>query len=167
MVVLHQGLVSAEGLFAADDSTGFRGLWLTRGTAATTLELTGIVGASPTGLYPQDLTLFKGEVLFSGFNTTRGLWVTNGTSAGTQELTGISGVSPAGLDPSDLTVFNGEVLFAGLDTSGFDNLWVTDGTGSGTQELVGIPTSRAGSAAGRAVKFGTSLRATLDRKSVV
>ena len=43
-----------------------------------------------SGIDPSDLTVFNGEVLFSGRDATgrrRELWVTNGTAAGTHELT--------------------------------------------------------------------------------
>jgi ELWxxDGT repeat protein len=125
--------------------TGNHDLWVTNGTGAGTLELTGIGGANTNGLGPADFTIFNGEVLFNGLDAAgkRGLWVTNGTAAGTFELTGISGVntsglSPSGLNPYDLTVFGNEVIFGGADTNDEDSLWVTNGTAAGTHELTGI-----------------------------
>jgi hypothetical protein len=47
--------------------------------------------AGTSGLYPEDLTVFNGEVLFSGLDDgVVGLWATNGTAAGTTELSGTS-----------------------------------------------------------------------------
>jgi ELWxxDGT repeat protein len=102
-------------LFSGRDGRGLYGLWTTDGTAAGTVELTGISGAGTTahvGLNPTDLTVFGGEVLFNGVDTAghNGLWATNGTAAGTAEITGIGGTASTGVNPSDMTVFGGEVL---------------------------------------------------------
>ena len=131
-----------EVLFNGVDTSGLSGLWVTNGTVDGTHELVAGAGGAldPSGLNPTDLTVFNGQVLFSGLDASgdMGLWVTNGTVAGTQELTGIKGADPSGLAPSDLTVYNGEVLFRGLDQSGRPQLWVTNGTAIGTHELTGI-----------------------------
>jgi ELWxxDGT repeat protein len=115
-------------------------LWTTDGTAAGTQELTGITGAASTGVNPTDMTVFNGEVLFGGENSSDqfGLWTTDGTAADTQEVTGIVGAASTGVSPTDITVFNGKALFDGFDTAGDQGLWMTDGTGAGTQELTGI-----------------------------
>ena len=111
-----------EVLFNGVDANGLSGLWVTDGTVGGTHELVaGAGGASdPAGLNPTNMTVYNGEVLFSGLDASgdMGLWVSNGTAAGTHELTGITGADPSGLAPSDLTVYNGEVLFRGLDQSG-------------------------------------------------
>ena len=131
-----------EVLFNGVDTGGLSGLWVTNGTVGGTHELVaGAGGASdPSGLNPTNLTVFDGEVLFSGLDASgdMGLWVTNGTAAGTHELTGITGADPSGLAPSDLIVYNGEVLFRGLDQLGRPQLWVTNGTATGTHMLTGI-----------------------------
>ena len=65
-------------LFSEADSTGNYDLWVTDGTAAGTRELT-IAGASTgansnyylSGLAPQDMTSFQGEVLFNGHEFER------------------------------------------------------------------------------------------------
>ena len=106
-------------LFEGKDLSGRFGLWVTTGTAAGTQEIAGT-----SGLSPNDLTVFGGQVLFSGGS---GLWATNGTAAGTHEVTSVAGA------PGDLTVFGSEVLFAGA-TGG---LWETDGSSGGTHELAG------------------------------
>jgi ELWxxDGT repeat protein len=125
-----------------------QGLWVTDGTGAGTTELTGIAGASASGVFGSnqnpDFTVFGGMVLFDGLDASNhlGLWVTDGTAAGTTELTGISGANANGLfsnlsnlDSPHFTVLNGQVLFNGLDASGNNGLWVTDGTAAGTHEL--------------------------------
>jgi hypothetical protein len=129
-------------LFSGDDASGQTGLWGTDGTVAGTHELTGIAGAPTTGkgLDPLYLTVFNGQALFEGRNSSGqlGLWETDGTGAGTHELTGIAGAASAGLSPFGLTVLNGQALFGGRDSSGQIGLWETDGTVAGTKELTGI-----------------------------
>jgi ELWxxDGT repeat protein len=127
-------------LFLGMDSNNCFELWETNGTAAGTVELTGVTGANALGLYPIDLTPYNAEeVLFCGYDSSgySGLWETNGTAVGTHELTGIAGAFTAGIgfDPTDLTVFNGHVLFSGYDSQGQAGLWETDGTSAGTHEL--------------------------------
>ena len=135
---------NGQVLFNGLDSGGQRGLWETDGTVAGTHELTGIAGASTTGigLYPSDLTVLNSHVLFVGVDSSghTGLWTTDGTAAGTHELTAIAGAQTkgSGLDPSDLTSYNGEVLFSGVDSGGKSGLWTTDGTAAGTHELTGV-----------------------------
>jgi ELWxxDGT repeat protein len=131
-------------LFSGNDARSQTGLWETDGTAAGTHEVTGIAGAATTGvgLDPSDFTVYNGEVLFSGIDSSGlcGLWETNGTAAGTHELTGIAGEATTGLGlcPQNLTNFNGELLFIGRDSSGQYGLWKTNGTAAGTHELSNI-----------------------------
>ena len=119
-----------EVLFNGLDQNGHPQLWETNGTATT--ELTGIPGANSSanasGIAPSDLTVFNGEVLFSGLDNTNHfqLWETNGTVAGTQELT----TAPAfrqGLAPSNMEVYDGQVLFSGLDRKWRGHEFVDDG----------------------------------------
>ena len=132
-----------EVLFNGLDQNGDPQLWVTNGTAAGTHQLTGVAGAnasaSASGIAPSDLTVFNGEVLFSGRDTTGHfqLWETNGTVAGTQELTTAANGFRQGLKPSNLEVYDGQVLFSGLDPDGFfQTLWTTDGTAAGTHEIL-------------------------------
>ena len=108
-----------EVLFNGVDASGLSGLWVTDGTVGGTHELVaGAGGASdPAGLNPTNITVYNGEVLFSGLDASgdMNLWVSEGAAAGTHELTGVVGADAGGLAPSDLTVYNGEVLFRGLD----------------------------------------------------
>ena len=130
-------------LFSGHDTSNRTVLWETDGTAAGSHELTGIVGASTaaTGLDPSYLTVYNGEVLFNGIDSSGlyELWETNGTAAGTHELS-VTGANTTGvgLDPSHLTDFDGELLFTGLDSNGQYGLWETNGTTAGTHELTGI-----------------------------
>jgi ELWxxDGT repeat protein len=147
---------NGEVLFDGADASGNQGLWVTNGTAAGTTEIGGLgnsgvsgaeqaSGATLGGLFPIGLTVFNGEVLFTG-NDANGdstLWVTNGTAAGTTEIgglgnSGVSGAFSTGLYPSYLTVFNGEVLFGGEDGSFKRGLWVTNGSAGGTFEIGGL-----------------------------
>jgi ELWxxDGT repeat protein len=113
---------------------------VTDGAAAGTHELTGIAGTYGSGLYPSDLTVYNGEVLFAGLDASGhyGVWVTNGTAAGTYELTGIAGANASGISPGGFTLYDGEVLFDGLGANGDYGLWVTNGTAAGTHELTGV-----------------------------
>ena len=104
-------------LFSGNDARGQTGLWGSNGTAAGTHELTGIIGAETTGvgLDPSGLTIYNGEVLFRGIDSSGlyGLWETNGTAVGTHEVTGIAGAATTGVGflPSNLTNYNAELLF--------------------------------------------------------
>ena len=144
---------NGDVFFTGDDASEAVGLWETDGTASGTHELTGIAGAATTGipgitepgLSPGDLTVYNGQLLFSGNNSNdqTGLWESNGTASGTHELTGIAGAPTttgkgSGLEPSYLTVFDGHVFFNGTNSSSQVGLWETDGTVAGTHELTGI-----------------------------
>src|SRR6185312_3386900 len=128
-------------LFSGRVTNTYYGLWTTDGTGLGTVQLTGIPGASTSGVHPSDLTVFGAEVLFNGVDNTSGnvggLWVTDGTGPDTHEITGIGGAASTGVDPTDMTVFGGQVLFNGADPGG-RGLWVTNGTtGVGTHEVAG------------------------------
>jgi hypothetical protein len=111
--------ITVSGAASGQDAANFAGLWTTDGTAAGTHEIT-VSGAYSAGLYPYDLIVFNGEVLFGGSDnipvgSSDGhvgmLWVYNGQTA--SEITGIAGALSGGLGLSDLTVFGHEVLFSG------------------------------------------------------
>ena len=112
-----------EVLFNGLDQNRDPQLWVTNGTASGTYQLTGVAGANASanasGIAPSDLTVFNGEVLFSGRDTTGHfqLWETNGTVAGTQELT-TAPTFRQGLKPSNLEVYDDEVLFQGWTRMG-------------------------------------------------
>jgi hypothetical protein len=127
-----------EVLFRGIDTAGASGLWVTKGTAVSTTEITA--GAASGGINPTDITVFNAAALFNGADTAGnlGLWTTDGTAGGTKELIPPAGAGAAatGLNPTDMTVFKNEVLFNGADASGLSGLWATDGTAGGTHELV-------------------------------
>ena len=121
-----------------------------------TSELAPIAGADASGLTPSNLTVFNGEVLFEGVNTSGqfGLWTTNGTPGNTTEVTGITDINDetvSDLTPNNLTVFNAECCSTARIRPGKAGLWVTNGTATGTQELV------AGTAAGGLNPTGLAL----------
>jgi ELWxxDGT repeat protein len=128
-------VLRSEVLFAGQDKNNNYELWVTKGTAATTSELSITSNVSPEiGLDPQDLVIFGSEVLFRGLDGIDhwGLWATNGTVQGTSELFSHGGE----FEPDDLTVFGSKVLFSSFNIAGTrDDLWVTDGTAAGTSEL--------------------------------
>jgi ELWxxDGT repeat protein len=100
-------VLNGEVLFDGLDAAGKHGLSVTDGTAAGTHEITGIAGASTSGVlgtFTPGFTVFDGKVLFRGVNAAGqfGLWVTDGTAAGTHELTGISGANSIGVLPFDI-----------------------------------------------------------------
>lgn len=120
-------------------------LWVTDGTSAGTHELSGIVGADPSGgLNPQDFTSFNGEVIFQGTDAAglRVPWITDGTVAGTHELVPISNSWPLGpgMVAQYFANLNGKVIFRGIDSNPDygKGLWVTNGTGAGTSEIGGL-----------------------------
>jgi ELWxxDGT repeat protein len=128
------------------------GLWATKGTAASTVEIGGAANAGihnvfSGGLLPgdPDFTDFNGLVYFAGQDAAGnvGLWRTDGTASGTFELDPIKGAVTVGspgsdIQPSYMTVLGTEMLFEGADkrdTPG--SLWETDGTAAGTVEIGG------------------------------
>ncbi len=145
-------VLGTRALFEGYDASGIDGLWVTDGTSAGTSELT-VAGSFANGLFfdvsAPDLTVFAGNALFVGEDTSGGisLWTTDATGAGTSELR-IAGSNANGLfydiTAPDFTVLGNKVLFAGQDATGNSNLWVTDGTGGGTSELVVAGASAGG-----------------------
>src|SRR5262249_46214580 len=57
-------VLNGEVLFQGTDTAGNTSLWVSNGAAAGTFGLTGTSGANTSGLAPEDLTVFNGEVLF-------------------------------------------------------------------------------------------------------
>ncbi len=123
-----------EVLFYGIPASYYATLWVTNGTAAGTYAVTGISGANANnyGLAPSDLTVFGGEVLFAGTDSSgvRDLWVTGGTGTSTYKLS-IAGAYSYGISPQDITVLGNVALFDGLDSNGNSGLWKSDGTGAG------------------------------------
>lgn len=83
-------VLGAQVLFAGINSSGDVGLWTSDGTAAGTVELTSIAGASSAEVAPADLTVFGADALFSASTRAARLdsGITDGTAGGTHELAG-------------------------------------------------------------------------------
>jgi ELWxxDGT repeat protein len=121
---------------------------VTDGTAAGTQEITGIAGASASGLAPAWMTVYAGRLYFEGTDSSgaQGLWTSDGTASGTYELSVVGAyqgnlptlIGHDGLEPTGLTAFDGKLYFSGLDSSGHADLWVSDGTGAGTTIIDGV-----------------------------
>jgi hypothetical protein len=133
-------VVGGEVLFNGVDANGHSGLWITDGTAPGTREILAeakgaTVAKDQQGLNPTGLTVFNGEVFFTGFDQfgLGQLWETNGTLTGTQMLT-VPGAAD-GLDPSNFELYDGQLLFGGFDHAGLLGLWTTNGTVAGTTEI--------------------------------
>ena len=103
-------------------------------------------------------TVFNGELLFAGTDSSQSphtnLWVSDGTTAGTALLP-VSGAAGSLLSVSknssggyvaapDFTVFGSQVLFAGYDAAGNLGLWTTDGTAAHTHEIAVAGASATG-----------------------
>jgi hypothetical protein len=143
---LYPDFTTFDG-YVGVDASGYRGLWITDGTASGTHEITGIVGTDSSDLFPfysPNFTVLNGKVLFAAADATTnegisnvGLWVTDGTSSGTHEITGITNTFGFGhgFFPQDFTVFKDQVIFKANDASDNSGLWVTDGTAQGAHEL--------------------------------
>jgi ELWxxDGT repeat protein len=136
----HGGL-----LFNGTDSGNHFQLWYVSASGTDVHEITGVAGASSSGLDPRFLFSYEGSVLFRGDSGTPGnsqynLWITNGTSAGTKLLSGIANAYSGGLlpDDPDFTALNGQVLFEGRDAANNIGLWITNGSSAGTYELAPI-----------------------------
>ena len=131
-------------LFAANDGTTGRELWVSDGTAAGTQLLVDINpgsfdGGYPAGSFPFNFTEIDGQLFFTANDGTTGdeLWVSDGTAAGTQLLLDID-LGSSGSYASNLTEFDGQLFFTADNGITGDELWVSDGTVSGTQRLVDI-----------------------------
>ena len=120
-------------------SSGYQ-LWKTRGSAATSAEVTSKVSLA---LYdypnPIELTAFNGALYFAGRDASHGveLWKSDGTDAGTVL---VKDLVPGSQDsiPLRLTPFNGALYFIAQDADGGRGLWKTDGTEAGTVQVADI-----------------------------
>jgi ELWxxDGT repeat protein len=140
----HLAWLPGAGLvFAAEDESHGRELWLTQGTEATTVMLADINPGAPGGLaaYQPFPDAFEsprasgGKVYFAADDGVHGreLWVTDGTAAGTSMASDIV-LGSAGSDPWPFYPFEAGVLFS-AGASGSRTLWRSDGTPAGTLAL--------------------------------
>jgi ELWxxDGT repeat protein len=117
-------------------------LFRTEGTVANTVAFWG----SPMfRTLPQNLTVFKGQVFFSGSDEYgRGLWKSDGTSAGTVKVKTINIITQNINQPgnhSNFCVVNQTMFFTATDVSSGVELWKTDGTNEGTVRVKDINTN--------------------------
>src|SRR5262249_716158 len=145
-------VLNGEVLFRGLDSSGRAALWITDGTVAGTHELTGIAGASTSGigLDPSGFAVYDGVALFSGFDSSgnQELWEPNGPAAGTTEIGPVPGTQSMGLFPTDLTAigtaappsqtnFNQHSNILWQSTDGQAAIWEMNGTNVTDIEGVG------------------------------
>lgn len=123
-------VVGNKALFAALNSTGAEGLWVTDGS---TVQELAVSGAFSRGITPTDITPFGDGALFSGADThgtltpSYGLWFTNETSKGTREIASFGQFA----SPQNITVVGGRAMFD-LPGGAVDpelDLYTTDGVG--------------------------------------
>ncbi len=134
-------IVSNDALyFKAYDGVNSGDFWKTDGTAAGTVRVQDITGASFNDAHA--LTVF-GDVLY--FITKDGnsydLWKTDGATVGTVLVKNFTSVSPypwQAAYPFNFTEVNGVLYFQADDGVNGRESWKTDGTAAGTQLLKDI-----------------------------
>ena len=146
-------VIGNKVLFSALDTDNYRGLWVTDGTTAGTVEVGGLKNAGVANadsgpslsLAPLNFVAVGTKAFFQGYdsNNYQALWVTDGTPSGTLEIGGanhdqVQGQSTLGLNGNNVAAFGTEALFSGNDANYKTGLWITDGTVSGTTEIGGL-----------------------------
>ncbi len=118
-------LDSTKGLLISDTDSL---LWVTKGTASTTLKLSSSIHFRSGG------AMINGKYIFVGNNDTLGneLYITNGTAAGTKLVKDIN-TGSMGSNPDNFTELNGKVYFTCVTSAYGRELWRTDGTAANTQ----------------------------------
>ena len=131
-------LANGRVLFAADNGTQGRELWVTDGSGAGTTLVKDINPGPAVGLgnhlYP------KGDsVFFFGNDGVNGLepWVSDGTAAGTVMIKDVNPGAGSGGSIKFVRVGN-TMFFAGDDGVNGTELWKTDGSAAGTQMVLDI-----------------------------
>ncbi len=127
--------------FACSSPSG--GVWKTRGTPETTVQLTDAEGLCASGSITQSFAVLGGAAYFAVTRTGdywSELWRTDGTPEGTRQ---ISHVGPR-QQVEALTVFQGKVFFVAEDLDGDAStkratLWSSDGTAAGSAPLFDLP----------------------------
>ncbi|HEX7182679.1 MAG TPA: ELWxxDGT repeat protein [Thermoanaerobaculia bacterium] len=139
-------------VFAAEDGSNGRELWVTDGTRAGTKLVADINpsrspekppgcrdqgddGRRDTGVSsnPERFVRFRNGALFTADDGRSGreLWRTDGTAAGTRRVKDLR-PGRRGSEPHDLTLFGGVVYFIASARGAGEALWRTDGTAAGT-----------------------------------
>ena len=151
------GAIGRRALFAAEDAPDnpARGLWITNGTQAGTIEIDGGAFGIAEDASPVAVLGSNAYVACSAQVTGPELCKTDGTAAGTTVLDLVPGA--AGLDPKSPVVLGGRIVFAGTTAAGGTELWSTDGTVAGTHQIVDLlPGTGSGYAAGKLVVVGAT-----------
>ncbi|HEY0194895.1 MAG TPA: HYR domain-containing protein, partial [Kofleriaceae bacterium] len=154
-------LGGTRALFSAtkDAVHGARGLWITDGTAAGTLELLAPpAGATQDAIAGDALpaAIVGGVAYLPCFTPAAGteLCRTDGTVAGTSVLDLIPGTGS--LAPLSPVALGGRIVFGGSTTAAGRELWTSDGTLAGTAQLTDLlPGPASGYAGGRLVVAGS------------
>lgn len=107
-------------------------LWVSDGTAAGTVRLTG-PGTASLGDYPDALEAVGTSVFFSFEGDAQGeeLWRTDGTEAGTAMVKDVD-PGPNSGNAWDLTAMGNTLFFTANDGVSGEELWRSDGTAAGT-----------------------------------
>lgn len=124
---------------------GDQALYVTDGTAAGTLLLTG-PSMTWIQLHSYAAAAFKGELFFVGRDEQHGqeLWKSDGTPEGTVVLSEVA-PGPASADFRRPIPFGSQLLFEAWSPASGSEPWTTDGTRSGTQMLADVDPGPASS----------------------
>ncbi len=123
-------------------------LWVSEGTAATTLQLNPNISTGGQG------AVLNGKYIFSGTTPVHGtdLFLTDGTPDGTVVLKDIAPNAGSSL-PDDFIAHNGWVYFTAEKSGAGRELWRTDGTPDGTTQVKDINPGSAHSNMAGAYEF--------------
>jgi ELWxxDGT repeat protein len=115
-------------------------LWVSEGTASSTLQLNANLSAGGQGI------ILNGKYIFNGTTPIHGadLFLTDGTPDGTILLKDIQPNSASSF-PDDFTLHNGWVYFTAQKSGEGRELWRTNGTAEGTTLVKDINPGSAGS----------------------
>ena len=121
-------------IFVAGASTSTSTLWVSSGTASSTVQLPAQPVLSPHGM--AKLTRCGKRVFFAA-ESTRGnseLWVTDGTAGGTRMVVELE-PGNAGSAPDAFLGLGGRLIFSATTSAHGRELYVSDGTAAGTRMI--------------------------------
>ncbi len=131
-------------LFAADDGSAGRELWVTNATPAGTHRVVDLV-AGPEGSSPHDLVVFRGAVYFiARHGDGDGLFRSDGTAAGTSL---VSDLELGGLPTRarELVVAGQRLFFVGMNETTGTELWTSQGSATDTRLVADLRRGARGS----------------------